>query len=238
MTSPTLSTPERLITDAMFDAGLLQEGGTPNSEQFAMYTRRLEDVINFEQTQGLKLWTQSDQEVVLVSGQRDYTLAPSGDVDIVRPLRVLQGYYLDQDDNRRPIYPLSWDEWMRLATTVQEGPITQFFVQKQVTQLLVSFWLVPDDTAATGTVHLLLQNQIVNFTNLYEDIDFPIEWYMFLRWALADEICSGQPQAIMDRCAQRSQAYRMRLEDWDVEDVPTRFEVDASQGAYGHNRFR
>lgn len=238
MAAATLSTPERLITDAMRDAGLLQQGSVPNSEQFAEYTRRLEDVINTLQTQGLKLWTQSDQSVTLVAGQRDYSMKLTGDVDIVRPLRVLQGYYLDADDNRRPIYPVSWDEWMRLSTTVQTGPIAQFFLDKQRTQLLVSFWLVPDATAALGTAHLLIQNQITNFTNLYDEIDFPIEWYMTLRWNLADDICTGQPQAIMDRCAMKAAMYRTTLENWDVEDAPTSFAPDTSRGAYATGRFR
>jgi hypothetical protein len=31
----------------------------------------------------------------------------------------------------------------------------------------------------------------------------------------------------MERCQQRALAYRTSLEDWDVEDVPVRFTVDA-----------
>ena len=49
---------------------------------------------------------------------------------------------------------------------------------------------------------------------------------MALRWALADDICTGQPQAIMDRCAGRSRYYKEILEGWDVEDAPTRFTPD------------
>lgn len=238
MTAPALTTPQRIISDAMEDAGLLQEGDTPNSEQFAKYMRRLLDVINTLQTQGLKLWTQTDQSVTLVAGTRDYTMKLGGSVNITRPMRVLQGYYLDSDSVLRPIYPLSWDEWLRLSTTTQQGAISQFFVQKQVSQLLVSFWLTPDTTAATGTAHLLIQQQVTNFTGLYDTIDFPMEWMMTLRWCLAADISTGQPQAIMDRCEGKANMYRKMLEDWDVEDTSTRFAPDSqSRGGYSGRSF-
>ena len=211
----------------MKDAGKLQEGQIPNSEQFAEYSMRLNDVINTLQTQGLRLWTQTDQSVTLVSGTRDYTMKSGGSVNITRPTRVLQGYYLDSSSNRRPIYPISWDEWLRLSTTTTEGAISQYFVQKQVAQLTVSFWLTPDDEAATGTAHLLIQQQITNFTGLYDTIDFPPEWMLTLRWNLAADICAGQPETVMNRCEQKAQFYRNLLDGWDVEDTSTRFAPDS-----------
>lgn len=231
-TAASFTTAERIITAAMQDAGLLQEGDVPNSEQFAQYTNRLNDLINFEQTQGLKLWTQTDQSITLVAGTQTYQLGPGGSIMTTKPLRALQGYYLDTNSTRRPIYPLSWDEWMRLSNVAQTGAITQFFVNKQRANLEVSFWLVPDATAATGTAHLLLQQQVTNFTGLTDTMDFPPEWYMFLRWGLADDICTGQPQAIMDRCKERAQAYRTALQAWDVEDASTMFAPDHRQGGY------
>lgn len=236
-TAASFSTPNRIITYAMQDAGLLQEGDTPNSEQFAQYTNRLNDVINYLGTQGLKLWTQEDLSVTLVSGTATYSLGPAGSIITTKPLRVPQGYYLDVNNIRRPIYPLSWNEWLTLSQVIQTGAITQFFVNKQRADLEVSFWLVPDDTAATGTAHLLIQQQITNFTGVNDTMDFPQEWFMALRWCLADDICTGQPQAIMDRCEKRAFAYRTALENWDVEDAATMFQPD-SRGGQNMSAFR
>ncbi len=236
-TAATFPTPARIITYAMKDAGLIGEGDVPSSEQFAEYTNRLNDVINWMQTQGLKLWEQYDQSITLVAGTRDYVLGPGGAIIATKPMRVLQGYYLYQG-NRRPIYPLSWDEWLRLSNVSQQGAITQYFVDKQRANLQVSFWLTPDTNAAQGTAHLLIQRQIENFTGITDTIDFPQEWFMALRWNLADEICSGQPQAIMDRCAMRAQTYRMALENWDVEDASTSFAPDTQRGNFGPSAFR
>lgn len=238
MTAPAYySTPQRIIRDAMIDSGLLMEGGDPSSEQFANYSNRLKDVINTWQTQGLKLWTQVDQSVTLVEGQADYTFKVGGSVSMVRPLRALQGYFLDTAGNKTPIYPLSRNELMTLSNSTETGAISQYFVDKLRTQMKVTFWLVPDATAATGTAHLLLQQQIENFTGLTDEIDFPIEWYMALRWGLADDICTGQPDAIVSRCSVKAAAFRQALEDWDVEDASTYFQPDARAG-YSTSRFR
>lgn len=236
-TAATFAQPIRIITYAMIDAGLLQEGDSPTSEQLAMYTNRLNDLINLWGTQGLKLWTYLDQSITLVSGTGQYTLGPGGSIITTKPLRAIQGYYLDSSGNRRPIWPLSWDEWLRLAQVTQTGTVSQYFIDKQVANLVVNFWMVPDSTAATGTAHLLIPRQITNFTGLTDTLNFPQEWFMGLRWGLADDIATGQPETIMSRCAQRAQLYRTMLEDWDYEDAPTQFQPATHQGGYQTGSF-
>ena len=66
------------------------------------------------------------------------------------------------------------------------------------------------------------------YDKLDADIAFPVEWFQALRWGLADELCSGQPQLIMERCERKAMMYRDLLEDWDVEDTSTRVTPDMS----------
>lgn len=237
MTTPNDNTPLSIITDAYFDAGLLQEGETLNGEQVTSGLRKLTDLVNLWQTQGLKLWLNVDLSVPLVSGQGTYTLGLAGTVVMTKPSRVLDAWYTDSNSNRRPLTPLAWADYARLSQLAQTGALTNYFVDKQVTQLSVFFWPVPDTTAATGVAHLLIQRQVTNPISVTETVDFPIEWRIALRWGLADELCTGQPQAIMDRCQQRANTYRMALEDWDVEDVSTRFTPDL-QGRQFSGSFR
>ncbi len=236
MTAPADNTPASIIQDAYFDAGLLQEGQSPNSEQLVAGMRKMTDLVNLWQTQGLKLWLNVDTPVTLVAGQGTYTFGPAGTNVMVKPLRVLDAYYRDSTGIRRPLIPLAWADYIRLSQITQTGAVNSYFVDKQATLLSVFFWLIPDATAATGTAHLLLQTQITNPISVTETMNFPIEWRIALRWGLADELATGQPQAIMDRCQSRASTYRAALEDWDVEDAPTRFTPDArasqSQGNF------
>jgi len=237
MPTPNDNTPVSIINDAYFDAGLTQEGQVPNSEQVVMGMRKLMDIINLFQTQGLKLWLMEDLPITLTAGTGTYTFGPAGSVVMAKPTRVIDAYYEDANHIRRPLVPLAWGEYVRLSKINQTGQLNSYFVDKQQTQLSVFFWLIPDAVAATGTAHLVLQKQVTNFITLTETMNFPIEWRIALRWALADELATGQPQAIMDRCQARAISYRTMLEDWDVEDAPTRFTPDA-RSQYATGAFR
>lgn len=234
MTAPADNTPVSIIEDAFQDAGLLPQGESPNGEQIVSGMRKLTDLINLWQTQGLKLWLNVDTPITLVAGQGTYTMYPGGDVAMVRPMRALDAYYIDVNGIRRPLIPLSWNDYIRLSQVNQTGAINSYFINKQQTYLSVFFWLIPDATAATGAAHLLLQTQVTNFISVTETMNFPIEWRIALRWGLADELSTGQPQAIMDRCQQRAMQYRDMLENWDVEDAPTRVTPDGRSG-FGSN---
>lgn len=228
MTAPAENTPNGIIWDALTESGRLAQGDVADSDVLARWSRRLRDLINAWQTDGLRLWLQVDQSITLVAGQTTYTAKPGGDINITKPLRSLQGYYLNSTNAsapvRQPIFPISWNEWLTLSTTTQQGPISQYFIDKQATQLNVSFFLTPDTvTAANGTAHLLLQQQVVNFTGLTDTMNFPIEWRLALVWGLADQMTTGKPQEVVARCAGMAMKYKMALDNWDVEDADTRF---------------
>lgn len=234
----SLYTPLRMIRQALQDCGRLQTGEEPKGEVLADALGRINDLINFWQTQGLKLWLNTIQSITPVAGTALYTLGPSGAILSVKPTRAIDGWRVLADGSRVPLNPLSWNEYYRLGNLTTSGVTNSFFVDKQATNLLVRFWPVPDATTALGTFQLLIQSQATSPTELDETISFPIEWYLALRWALADELASGQPAIIMDRCAGKAAGYRKALEDWDVEDAPTRFQIDPATSGLSASRFR
>lgn len=225
MPSITSNTPYGIIKDAMFNAGYLQEGQDPNSEQLATNFRRLNDLINLWQTQGLKLFLNREVTVPIVAGQNEYLFNNPAEVPQKPYTRVLQGRVVDPNGTTRPIYPVSWDEWNRLALPAT-GTITQYLADKQATTLKVKVWNTPSVQEALNTMVFLMQFQIINPINLEQSMEFPQEWRIALCWGLADEISTGQPQAIMDRCEKKASIFREALEDWDVEDAPTMFATD------------
>lgn len=235
----TDSTIYGIINDAMHDAGYLGEGDLPNSDQLATNFRRLNDIINLWQTQGLKLFLLQEVTVPLSAGVHSYTFGPTGDIVMPKPSRVLDGYVLNPSGIRRPLIPIAWKDWNLLPqVTGNDGIINSYMVNKQALHLEVRFWNTPDALEALNTAVLLMQVHAPNAINLQEDMMFPQEWRIALRWGLADDIATGQPQAIMDRCADRANAYRAALEDWDVEDAPTRFTPDTRSGYSVQGRFR
>lgn len=234
MTTPSdFNTPSMAIKMALVDAGKLDINSDPSSSQLADGMSRLFGMIGTWQTKGLKLWSQLDLPVPITANKAKYAIGPGGDLVMTRPLRVNIGaYYLDSSSNKRPLVPLSYDEYIRLSNTVQPGQINSYFVDKQQTTLNVFFWLTPDATAATGTPHIIVQQQLAQPAQLNDTLNFPVEWFQALHWGLSTEYTTGQPQSIIDRCEQKALEYRTALEDWDVEDAPTKFEPDQRSMIY------
>lgn len=233
MTSPAyFNSAARLIEYAMRDAGLLAKGQQPKSSDYAEHLNRLNDMVNAWQTQGIKLFLLQDISVTPVAGTQTYTMSPTGNVVMTKPMRVVDAYYLDSANNSRPLTSLAWLDWTRLSNRSTSGATNQYFVDKQPTAVIIKVFPVPDTATATGTFHFITQTQATNFVSITDTSAFPAEWAMALRWGLADEICSGQSVAIMNRCAQRATMYKGILEDWDTEDVPIRFSPN-TQGQQG-----
>lgn len=224
MTAPaSLHTPLRIIPQALRDAGRLQMGSTPSGEVFADCMSRLSDIINTWQTQGVKLWLNSIQSLTLTAGVATYTLGPAGAITSIKPSRVIAGWYVFPSKVRYPLNALAWESYYGLGNTTNVGAVNSYFADKQAGNIVIKLWQVPDATAALGTVELQVQRQATAPIELDETLSFPTEWAMALRWALADDLATGQPALIMDRCERKATMYRTMLEDWDVEDTPTRF---------------
>lgn len=236
MTIPVFNSVDRLIRNAMEDAGQLEDGSDPTPDQQGRFIQRLNDIVNVWQTQGLKLFLLQDISVPLVQGQTLYTFGPSGTTVMTRPLEVIDAYYSSSTGIRRPLLPMARFDWDRLSTITSQGAVNQYFVDKQALQMTIYIWNPPDATAAQGTFHPILRTQAGNYTTINDTILFPIEWWMALRWALASEICAGQPDSIVARCEKQALYYKTILEDWDVENAPTQFQPDP-QGGYGRSRF-
>jgi hypothetical protein len=233
----TTNTAGSIVQAAYEDAGRCSLGNTISAAQSARGIARLVDIINLWATQGLKVWLQQDIAIPLTAGQGLYILSPTGDVVMTRPLQCLQGYYLTSQGVQQPLTVLSRQEFAQLSQVNINGAISSYFCDKQATFMGVYPWNVPDVTAATGTIHLILRVACPTPVLSTDGLVFPVEWVIALRWALADEISTGQAKDIQDRCAQRAQSYRSALEDFDVEDAPTSFAPDMRTG-YGTNSFR
>ena len=242
MATPAIDSAYSIVNDAYEDAGLIQDTQDLTGAQLAKGMKRLRDIINICQTKGLKMFSWVDTTVPLTAAQAAYTFYASGSVAMTKPLRALQAFYLYTATNvRRPLTVLSANDYYTLGQagilTANQGTISQFYVQKLFDRLTVTFWLCPDTTeAANGAVHILFQKQITNPLELDETVEFPPEWRIYLRWALAYDLATGQPQAVIDRCEKNAAVYADALEGFDVEDAPTSIQPDSRTGVPGNFR--
>jgi hypothetical protein len=231
---------QRLIDQALVDSGRLQRGAVPSDAVYEDCLTRLSDLLALYQVRsGVKLWLNEILPVILTAGQAAYALGPAGSLIGTRPLRVPEAWYVLTGGARRPLEPLSWNTYNGMGNLLVTGEVTGYFVDKQRTDLIVKFWNTPSTSAATsGVVELLLQKFYDGPVTITQDVLFPVEWFIALRWGLADELATGQPPLIMQRCAMKAAETYEQLANWDVEDAPITFTQRAHGGAGFSSRFR
>ncbi len=241
MTQPiTFSQVISLIQGAYFEAMLIEEGQQVNSEQIAVGINKLNALANHLQIKGLRLWTQVDYPITLVAGQSSYPLTGT----YGKPLRIPKdlGYLLFTGGNpyptKVPITTLSQQEWVLLSQSGAQGLVSQIYVDKQVSSLIVNTYLIPDTfTAANYVLHVVYQQQMTPAMQITDTTVFPLEWYQGLRWLLAQQICMGQPQEVISRIDAMAAKYQEDLDGWDVEDAQVFFTPDI-RASYSMGRFR
>lgn len=231
----TTMTAGALLTKAYRDAQKLPRGAALSADQLSDGIDIMNDLINLWQTQGLKLFLETETSVALVAGQQMYSFRPGGDVSIDRPLQIKEATYWDQYSNSRPLIQISRQEWTFLSNRTTQGAVNQYYAEKLYDRLNMYLWNIPDGTAALGTLRVVLRNQATNVSISSDSPRFPPEWAIALRWGVADELTSGMPEAVQVRCQQRAQSYREALEAWDVEDAETYFQPDVRALADGRS---
>lgn len=221
-----------VIEWAMRDAGLIDFEEYPESEDYRQYLGRLNALINFEQTQGLKLWLQENITFTPILNQQQYLWGPAGDIVSARPTRVIEGFFTFPTSltagiqTRYPLYQLSRQEFNQLGVLNVPGITNSFFIDKQQVNLIVWLWLDPDAFTSTASVTFVTQTQINQVISITDQMNFPIEWFQFLHWALACEIDQGQPMAVQAKNEGMRDYYRAALESFDVEDTSTYIQAD------------
>jgi hypothetical protein len=221
-----------VIELAMRDAGYLDHMEAPGSEDYRQYIGRLNNLINFEQTQGLKLWLQENISFTPVLGQQSYAWGPNGDIQMPRPTRIIEGFFTfplsatSGIQTRYPLQQLSRQEFNQLGVLNVAGIPNSFYIDKQQVNLIVWLWLNPDAFTAQAMVTFVTQVQINQLISITDNMNFPIEWFQFLHWALACEIDSGQPSAVQAKNESMRDYYRTALENFDVEDTSTYLQAD------------
>jgi hypothetical protein len=243
MTQPaTFSSIGRIIQRAYRHAKLIEPGVEPNGEQFTDGMNALNDLVNELQMGGLMLWMQQDLPIPLTAGTFQYplTTAPFG-----KPLRIPRdlSYMLyvasgTTNSPKVPVISLSQQEWTLLSNTGStQGLVSQIYVDKQLAQLMINTYLVPDTTTATNYVlHVVVQQQIPQGMQLTDTMQFPPEQFMSLTWLLSQQLCQGQPMEVVQRIDAMAAKYRAEAEGWDVEDTQVFFTPDNRQVART-NRF-
>lgn len=239
MSLPTYTNTFGWVIQYAYEAvGLIAEGTFPDSEKIAKGMNKLNQIVGYWMTKGLKLFAWSDRTVTLTS-TNFYPMGPAqtGLSITPKPMKVEYAYFVQASSGSQvPLTEVSWQEWTTLPiTSSSPGQPVNYRQDKQATYLGLYLWPTPDSTSQLGSLHVVLRTQITPGETYTVATGFPQEWQLPLTWFLAEELSIGQPLPIVQMCRAKAKEYREDCEGWDVEDAQTFFTPDTRGSFYGNS---
>ena len=148
---------------------MVGEGETLTGYRWTVWMNHANGLLKLLQTQGPNQWRRTTQTVTLVSGTKTYTLSP-------RPDKVHLVVYTDANSRDRPLARWNYNQYEILPYKSQTGSIVMYVEDRQLSSTTLTFWPVPDDTAATGSVRVSYERVINTITSPSDALDIPDEW--------------------------------------------------------------
>lgn len=185
-----MATARTVVTQALKEIGVLAAGETPSAEDAADSFAALNRLVDQMAAQRLFIYTVTRTEFTITSGDGTYTLGPTGDVVIPRPVSPdgITVNYQDTStdpDSEFPLgKPISEEAWAALRFKDQTGNIPQLvYYNPTYPNGTLIFWPAPTSTTLQGVIYV--PTQLSQFTNLTTAVSLPPGYEEFLITNLA-----------------------------------------------------
>lgn len=210
-----------VISAALRLCGIGLNGETATAQETNDTLEALEGLIKLWSVRGLKLWMRRNKDITMVAADKDYTLGPSGDVTMDRPSDVINGTLVDSNGTVLQITGIGREEYRKLSDPTSGGVPTQFHYDPQLTNGVLYLYPVPTAVeAAEYTLNINYTKPIDDADATTNDLEFPQEWYLALKWNLVKEIMMEYdlPETKQRRIEKFANYYRKEAEGTDIED--------------------
>lgn len=238
-TSCITMTRDQMIASSLRLLHVLQDGQAPSAAQLTSGAEDLNTLITAWQARGLQLWTYQWLPIPMQQNKNTYTIGPSGaDVTSVRPLRLmLSGSYLHSTTGfDRPLNVLSRTEYAQMSEKSFDDTVNSIYYQPGIDSGSTTspstgygtLYVFSNAINSTDIVVCNFQRPIYVMTSGTDEFDFPCEWYLAIRYALAVVMADQYeiPQSRLIRLSKQAAEHHKKLLDWSVEQSGFRFIPD------------
>jgi hypothetical protein len=220
-------TRDDVIGAALRSLKVIADGQTIGTNDLTNCALALNLLLKGLATEGYLPWLYQTISFTLTATTASYTIAESGAaVTAYRPLRIASAYRRDASTppNDIPLSPLSRQEYEQTTPKTMPGYPTSYYYDPQLTAGIFYVWPVPAD--ATQTARLLVERPVQDITGATQNFDLPQEWFLPLRWILADEVSEEYEldDATIKRIAARAKYWREKIADFSREEASVLFQ--------------
>lgn len=189
------TTRNELIKGALRIAGAIQQGEEPTTTQISEAAEALNMLVKSWQPDGLQLWVTREYTLSLTASTSSYTISTP------KLLRVIQAYNHNTSSSVDiPMRVITRDEYNRLGNKTSTGTPIQLLAIPNRTDTTVKVFPVPDSTtASTQQIVMVYQKPFDDFDASTDEPEFPSEWFVALKFALAAQLAPEYGMEINER---------------------------------------
>jgi hypothetical protein len=199
-----------LITAALRRLGVVGAGETPQADDVTDALDRLNDLVDAWGTERLTIYQTVRSTWALTPNVATYTIGPSGDCNIARPVWVEDLRFQDTSQSptlEMPLSPLTTDAWAAVPQKALTSTYpTSYYWTPAYPQATVTFWMIPTSSTLQGVIYV--PTAVTEF-GLNDTISLPPGYRRALRDNLAVELAAEftvQPAPTLLQSAQLSKA--------------------------------
>jgi hypothetical protein len=227
------TTVRKIITGAMRLLGLVQANMVPTDAEIQVGIRALNVLMDSWSNDRLMIFKLQPYYFQTVGGQQDYTLGPTGDWVIERPMRIEEAY-VDLTSNagnglQTTSLPIS------IANDSQWSSIVTKRVQTQIPNIMYDNGNYPNRTISlypipTGaiTIVLWLWQPLLKFDSIDDTISLPKGYVRSIRFNLACELAPDYGREASEIVKNTASTTKMSLAT--INSVPQYSRMDPSLG--------
>ena len=221
----------KLIEGALRIIGVTAQGEVPTATMYTEAADALNMLVKMWQADGMPLWAMKEYSLPIVSGTASYRMGLGQSIDIAKPLRIVQAYFHNASSNSDiPMTLLTREEYNRLGNKTTTGQPIQYWYDPQNLYGDITFFPVPNDTAASSGnyVKIVYQRPFEDFDASSDMPDFPQEWFQALKFGLAEVLAPeyGYPLEQYGHLRKVAKDYKDAALSMGLEEGSFEFQVD------------
>jgi len=214
---------DALITRALKKIGALSASQVPTANELSDAAEDMNLMLKSWQTDGMQLWTVTQETVTPVAGREVYTMGPSGNITTgAKPVEIFEAYRRTTDTKVDvPINRLGRKDFWSLSDKDSQGtPVNYYFEIQQGKQHNLYIWPTADATfAANNTIEILYQKPFDDMIASNSNLAFPAEWELSVVLGLC--VLLGPEYGLPTTDQKRIEALAAKAKDdvldWDME---------------------
>lgn len=192
-------TRNEIIAAAMRKLGVLEKGGTPDTEDYTNGTIVFNMLIAEFRGLGMPLWARNSYTFNPTAATLSYNVGTGQTLNTPYPLKLYQAYRTPSGSGTLIPLDIIGDYNFNMLPTNSTGAPIQVTYQPKINLGVLKVWPTPGTADIADTITLVYQRPFEYMSSSTDTMDFPEEWYNPVVFGLASRWAPEWGIPLMDR---------------------------------------